>query len=123
MDAEHSLEARDAVLRTARELIGADSRAARAYAAMTRGGFTPAGSEAEIALILMGAIWETSRGLPDRFADLCDGLAKGLTVEQLLAESLQDSRRTQRAYRGRGANVLQLSDADVAGVAAVGSHR
>jgi hypothetical protein len=123
MDAEHSLEARDAVLRTVRGLIQGDSRAARAYAAMSGGGFSPAGAEVEIALVLMGSIWESSRGMPDRFADLCDGLAKGLTVEQMLGETLQDCRRSQRAYPRRGTPVLELTDADIAGVAAVEAQR
>ena len=123
MDAEDSLAVRDAVLRTARGIIRDDSRAARAYAALNGGGFSPAGAEVEIALVLMGAIWESSRGLPDRFADICDGLANGLTVEQMLGESLQESRRTQRAYGGAGANVFQLSEADIAGVAAAQPQR
>lgn len=97
MDAKDSLAARNTILQTVRALIANDGRAARAFQALSRSA-NPQDAQAELALAFVCCIWETSRGLPDRFAEVCDGFASGLTTEQLFANSLRDSRRSQRSY-------------------------
>jgi hypothetical protein len=98
MDAHDSTAARDAILHTVRHMIGNDPRVGRAFQALCARGLAPSDCEAEIALALVCCIWETSRGMADRFAAVCDGLASGFTVDDLCPTSLQDSRRTARAY-------------------------
>ena len=88
MEARESLVARDAVLHTVRKLIVSDPRVARAFQSLSRA--SKANSETELALGLMCCLWETSRGLPNRFGAVCDGLAGGLTIEQLFPNSFRE---------------------------------
>jgi hypothetical protein len=85
-------------MRTAQVLIRDDTRVAHAFRAMRDRGLPKDAVEVEIALALVCCIWETSRGLPDRFAQVCEGLAGALTIEQLFPDSLRDSRQTLRGY-------------------------
>ncbi|MGD0190929.1 MAG: hypothetical protein ABSD74_09335 [Rhizomicrobium sp.] len=98
MGGQDSSAARDAILQTVRGIVRSDPRAGRAFNALRAKGFAPSHCEVEIALALICCIWETSRGMADRFAAVCDGLASGFSVDDLCPTSLQDSRRTARAY-------------------------
>ncbi len=102
MEVEQSLSARDAIMRTVRSMIADDPHAARAFWAMSDQGFAKVAIEVEIALAFVCCLWETSRGMTDRFAQVCEGLANGLTAEQLFPDSLRDGRRTQRSYEPPG---------------------
>jgi hypothetical protein len=103
MEEHLSVAARDAVMGTVQGMIRNSSRVARASDAMRARGLSQGAVETEIALALVCCIWETSRGLPDRFAQVCDGLAKGLTTEQMFPNTIKDSRKTPRAYGPSGA--------------------
>jgi hypothetical protein len=98
MDTQDSSAARDGLLQTVRRMIGGDPRASRAFNTLRAKGLAQSDCEAEIALALVCCIWETSRGMADRFAAVCDGLASGMSVDDLCPTSLQDSRRSARAY-------------------------
>jgi len=105
MDARDSLAARNGILQTVRSLIAHDRRVARAFQALSRSVKAGRDAEIELALAFVCCIWETSRGSPDRFAEVCDGLARGLTIEQLFPDSPRDGRRSQRSYERQNGNL------------------
>lgn len=104
MDALDSLAARDAILRSVRALIASDTRVAQAFRALSRTAMARSEVEAELALAFVCCMWETSRGMPDRFPAVCEGLASGMSMEQLFPTSIRDSRRSKRSYAPRGGN-------------------
>lgn len=97
------LDTRGAIMTMAQGLIRNDARVSRAFKAMCARGLAASDAEVEIALALVCCIWETSRGMADRFAQVCDGLANGMTADQLFPDSIQDSRQSPRAYGPLGA--------------------
>ena len=106
MDAEQSLAASGAVMRTVRGLIAREPRVGGAFMALCARGMAQADAEVEIALAFVCCLFETSRGHGDRFEAVCSGLGSGMSVEQMFPDTVSDSRRTQRTYERSGAKAI-----------------
>ena len=69
--------AKQAVMRSVREMIRVNPDAANAVAAMHQRGLPRREAQEELARALTGCMWEVSRGMPDRWLAVLAALEQG----------------------------------------------
>jgi hypothetical protein len=80
--------AKQAVMRSVREMIRVNPDAANAVAAMRQRGLPRREAQEELARALTGCMWEVSRGMPDRWLAVLAALEQGKSAASLFPDEL-----------------------------------
>ena len=79
------------VMAVVENILREDEDAQLTYDALIARGLSEQDSRDEIARALLGCLWETNKGMPDRWWDVLSGLRDGRTCAELFPDALYDA--------------------------------